>query len=161
VAVMTLYPRLAADGRRVLCGRDGCGFLLGFRHLTDFGWLLAVRPGFRREAGDVFRMTPAAVERLRAGHAPRRVGRTFKWTDGTKEWPEPCCLPVSVRCPKCALVQPAEPERLSVETLPHPGSHHLDSEWRMSEDELAIVSMLNPRDGARAKQRRRSGPRML
>lgn len=153
-----MMARLAPDDRRVLCDRDNCGSVLGLRHHTDHGWLLALRPGFRREAGDVFRMTPTALARLRAGRAPRRVGRSSKWMgDGTEQWPQPCCLPVEVRCPKCSLVQHLDPQALRVEMLPHGGPHHVDSEWGFDVGELADVLPVRPR----ANQRRRSRPQVL
>lgn len=105
--------RLAKDGVYVLCGVIDCGARVG--HL-DHGRRLELMPGYRRDPDNVFRLTPRAGRRLRQGLSPRRsgrpTGRSWDPVPNAAVTKMPCCLPVTVKCYACGMVQLAEAEPL-------------------------------------------------
>lgn len=126
--------RVDRRGEYIVCGMTDCGERVGL-----VGSLMVLLwPGYRRDDDDVFRLTAHAQDRYRRGLAPRRGprrGRAPSWTlDGEGPVPSalvyvvPCCLPMSVKCPSCGLVQDGTPEGLGVEPQPHPAGlrHHVD-----------------------------------
>lgn len=129
-----MKARLAKDGARILCRAIDCGEVLGaiydhYRRTPDTERKLherpfpVLRPGYRRDADGVFRITAAADRRRRHGQKMRVGGRIPSERPhdpiaAVEVGVRPCCH-ARAKCFACGQVQALDALELRASIHPH------------------------------------------